>query len=76
MNLLFSILGCTLSLGGNILLIFKKRIAFWIWSLGNLAWVISALVGELNVPLIAMNVAYIIINIIGWIKWSKQRSKE
>ena len=74
MTLLFSSLGCILSLSGNFAIIFKMRIGFWLWTVGNAAWIVSAIVGELNIPLIAMNVVYAILNVIGYFKWRKKEN--
>ena len=71
----FSVIGATLSLLGNAMLIFKKRSAFWVWSAGNVAWCIYGLWGEHNLPLVAMNTVYIILNTIGFIKWSRKSNK-
>lgn len=67
----FSVIGAVLSLFGNIVLIFKKKSAFIIWSTGNIAWCIYGLWGEYNLPLVLMNTAYIIINMIALFRWTK-----
>lgn len=71
--MLFSILGCTLSLSGNFAIIFKKPIGFWLWTLGNIAWILSAISGEFNIPLIIMNIVYAVLNVVGWFKWHESR---
>lgn len=67
----FSVIGAALSLLGNVMLIFKKKSAFIIWSIGNIAWCIYGLWGEYNLPLVAMNMAYIIVNMIALLRWTK-----
>ena len=73
--MILSTIGCVLSLTGNVLLIFKKRIAFWIWSIGNAAWILSG-IRPLNLPLIIMNVVYVILNIIGFYHWKKKEAED
>lgn len=76
MNFILSVLGASFSLLGNVMLIFKKRYSFLIWTIGNIAWISYALSGEKNLPLIAMNGAYIVINLAAYWRWGinpKQR---
>ena len=67
-----SVLGALLSLGGNIAIAKKKKIGWLIWIAGNIAWIIVNLLGEFNLPMVLMYVAYLGINIKGFIDWSKQ----
>lgn len=69
--LLLSILGAVFSLGGNIFIIKKKKIGWLIWILGNLCWIGVNCVGTFNLPMVAMYVVYLIINIDGYVKWHK-----
>ena len=71
----FSAIGATLSLLGNVMLIFKKRAAFWVWTVGNLAWIIYGLWGEHNLPLVAMNAVYVATNTASWFKWGRRSAK-
>ena len=72
MVLLFSILGTIFSLGGNILIAKKKKIGWIIWILGNISWIIVNCIGDFNLPMVSMYIAYLFINIKGFIDWNKQ----
>ena len=67
--LFLSILGMIFSLGGNILIMEKKRIGWLAWIIGNILWIIINFIDVLNIPMIIMYVVYLIINIGGYIKW-------
>lgn len=69
-----SIIGCAISLTGNILIAMKKRLGFYAWIAGNIAWILSA-IKPLNIPLIVMNGAYIAINVYALWKWRKPNGK-
>ena len=73
MMILLSILAALFSVFGNILIIFKKRIAFAIWGIGNVLWVWESIIDSLNIPLIAMNVIYFGINCAAYYEWSKNK---
>lgn len=70
---LLSILAALFSVFGNILIIFKKRIAFAIWGIGNVLWVWESIVDSLNIPLIAMNVIYFGINAAAFYEWRENK---
>lgn len=70
--LMFSILGSVFSLGGNILIAHKKRSGWLWWIAGNVAWILVNFLGEMNVPMVLMYVAYGFINIAGWREWRKE----
>lgn len=70
---LLSILAALFSVFGNILIIFKKRIAFAIWGIGNVLWVWESIVDSLNIPLIAMNVIYFGINAVAFYEWRENK---
>lgn len=67
-----SALGAILSLGGNIAIAKKKKIGWLIWIAGNIAWIMVNLLGEFNLPMVLMYVAYLGINIKGFIDWNKE----
>ena len=73
MVLVLSILAAAFSILGNILIVFKKRIAFVIWAIGNVLWVWESIIDSLNIPLIAMNVIYFGINAAAFYEWSKNK---
>ena len=67
-----SALGAILSLGGNIAIVKKKKVGWLIWIAGNIAWIGVNLLGDFNVAMVLMYVAYLGINIKGFIDWNKQ----
>lgn len=67
--LILSILGAIFSLGGNILIMLKKRIGWIAWIVGNILWIAVNIIGVFNLPMVLMYIAYFIINIGGFIKW-------
>lgn len=67
--LFLSILGMIFSLGGNILIMEKKRIGWLAWIVGNILWIVINFIDVLNIPMVIMYVVYLIINIGGYIKW-------
>ena len=61
------------SLAGNVLVNFKKKIGFVVWSLSNILWVaVNLLAEQTNWFQIAMFVVYMGLNIHGFIMWSKR----
>jgi nicotinamide riboside transporter PnuC len=67
--LFLSILGMIFSLGGNILIMEKKRVGWLAWIVGNILWIVINFIDVLNIPMVIMYVVYLIINIGGYIKW-------
>ena len=67
--LILSILGAIFSLGGNILIMLKKRIGWIAWIVGNILWIAVNIIGVFNLPMVLMYIAYFIINLGGFIKW-------
>ena len=72
MVLFLSILGMLFSLGGNILIVFKKKSGWLAWIVGNILWIVINFIDVLNIPMVLMYVVYMIINIFGYIKWYKK----
>ena len=72
MVLFLSILGMLFSLGGNILIIFKKKSGWLAWIIGNILWIVINFIDVLNIPMVLMYLVYMIINIFGYIKWYKK----
>ena len=72
MVLFLSILGMFFSLGGNILIIFKKKSGWLAWIVGNILWIVINFIDVLNIPMVLMYLIYMIINIFGYIKWYKK----
>lgn len=67
-----SVLGAVLSLGGNIAIAKKKKIGWIIWIAGNIDWIAVNIIGTFNLPMVIMYIAYLGINIKGYIDWNKQ----
>ena len=73
MILILSALAAFFSILGNLLIAFKKRIAFLIWIIGNLLWIWESIVDSLNVPLIVMNATYLFLNLLSYREWRKNK---
>ena len=72
MVLFLSVVGAVLSLGGNIL-IARKKCSGWLWWIGgNVAWIAVNFLGQMNVPMVLMYVAYFIINVTGYREWRRE----
>ena len=69
--LILSILGAIFSLGGNILIMLKKRSGWIAWIIGNILWIITNFLSVINWPMVIMYLVYMIINIIGFFRWKK-----
>ena len=69
---ILSTIALILSLGGNILVNYQKRFGFIIWGVSNIFWILVNFLGNLNVPQVIMYVIYLILNIQGFIIWSKK----
>ena len=72
--LILSILGVIFSLGGNILIMFKKRSGWLAWIVGNLLWIGVNFIGVMNWPMVLMYLAYMLINIGGFISWGRKHN--
>lgn len=66
-----SFVALVLSLAGNALINFRKRIGFFVWIASNVAWIAVNLMGVPNWSQIAMFVVYVALNVHGWIAWGK-----
>lgn len=71
----FSVISLMLSLSGNLLINYKKKIGFWIWIASDISWIIVNFLGKPNYPQILMYIIYIIINVDGIIRWSKNKGE-
>lgn len=67
----FSIIALILSLAGNLLINFKKKIGFIVWLLSNILWITVNLLGKPNVSQIIMFIVYIGFNVHGFLNWRK-----
>ena len=73
MVLVLSILAATCSIGGNILIAFKKKSGWLAWCIGNCLWIWESIIDFLNIPLIVMNAVYLIINLLAYQEWTKNK---
>ncbi|OQA51430.1 MAG: Nicotinamide mononucleotide transporter [Bacteroidetes bacterium ADurb.Bin302] len=71
MILILSIIGTILSLGGNIFIAKKNRMGWLIWLIGNVVWIAVNFLGNPNIPMVLMYVVYMVINIVGFMKWKE-----
>lgn len=69
---IISVLALVFSLGGNLFINLKNKMGFVVWAISNVLWIAVNLMGEPNVPQIAMFVVYTGFNIHGLISWSKK----
>ena len=72
---IMSFVALVLSLAGNALINFRKRIGFFVWILSNVAWIAVNMMGTPNWSQIAMFVVYMVMNVHGWMKWGKIEKK-
>lgn len=63
-------IGFILSMAGQVLIIYKIKHAFTVWSISNLVW-ISQAVARHDLPQIFMFVIYTVVNFISYFKWEK-----
>ena len=73
MALILSVLAATCSIGGNILIAFKKKSGWCAWLVGNALWIWESLIDSLNIPLIVMNAVYFAINLLAYREWAKNK---
>ncbi len=71
MILSISIIALVLSLVGNILVNYKKKLGFVIWISSNVFWIVVNFMGDVNYPQVIMYVIYAILNVQGYINWRK-----
>ena len=71
MILTLSIIALILSLVGNILVNYKKKLGFIIWISSNVFWIVVNYMGDVNYPQVIMYIVYAILNVQGYINWRK-----
>lgn len=69
-----SIIALILSLTGNILINYKKKIGYIIWISSNIAWIVVNCLGYFNVAQVIMYVIYAALNIQGFVLWSRKNN--
>ena len=70
-----SFMALVCSLGGNLLVNYKKRIGFVIWIISNILWIGVNLRDDTNWCQIVMFLVYMCLNIQGFIQWGKMVGK-
>ena len=73
MILSLSIIALILSLVGNILVNYKRKLGFIIWISSNVFWIVVNFLGDVNYPQVIMYIVYAILNVQGYINWSKSK---
>lgn len=72
MVLFLSMIALILSLTGNVLVNLRHKMGFVIWSIANVFWITANLISTLNIPQILMFIAYLGLNIHGFIIWNRK----
>lgn len=72
MILALSIIALIFSLVGNILVNFKKKLGFIIWTISNVFWIVVNFIGDMNYPQVIMYLVYAGLNVQGYVNWSKK----
>lgn len=72
MILALSIIALIFSLVGNILVNFKKKLGFIIWTVSNVFWIVVNFIGDMNYPQVIMYLVYVGLNVQGFVNWSKK----
>jgi nicotinamide riboside transporter PnuC len=72
MILTLSIIALIFSLVGNILVNFKKKLGFIIWTVSNVFWIVVNFIGDMNYPQVIMYLVYAGLNVQGFVNWSKK----
>lgn len=71
-----SIIAVLLSLLGQYLVAYKKRVIFVVWGISNILWIIIDILEYPNFYQILMYVAFTGLNINGWINWRKNEQRD
>lgn len=73
MILTLSIIALIFSLVGNILVNFKKKLGFIIWTVSNVFWIVVNFIGDMNYPQVIMYLVYVGLNVQGYVNWSRSK---
>lgn len=65
-----------LSLAGQVLIAKKSRLAFPMWILSNVCWIVINIMGTFNVQQVIMYVVYTGINLYSWYSWIKEEKNK
>lgn len=69
---ILSIMATIASLAGNILIACSRRSGWITWLVGNVLWIGVNFLGTMNVPMVCMYVVYMVINVVGFVKWRER----
>ena len=69
----FAALAC--SLGGNVLVNCRRQSGFVVWIASNMLWIAVNISGEPNWCQVAMFIAYVCLNVQGFVNWGRQSAK-
>ena len=75
MILTLSIIALVLSLVGNVLVNYKKKLGFIIWISSNVFWIVVNFLGDVNYPQVIMYIVYAALNVQGYVNWRKSENK-
>ena len=75
MILILSIIALILSLIGNILVNYKRKLGFIIWISSNVFWIAVNFLGDVNYPQVIMYLIYAGLNVQGYMNWRKSEKK-
>ena len=76
MTLTLSIIALILSLVGNILVNYKKKLGFIIWISSNVFWIVVNFLGDVNYPQVIMYLVYAGLNVQGYVNCSRSRENK
>ena len=72
---ILSFLALASSLSGNALVNYRKRIGFIVWIVSNILWILVNLVGTTNWCQVLMFIAYMCLNVQGWLVWGRKEKE-
>lgn len=71
-----SVFALITSLTGNILVNYRKRSGFIIWSVSNVLWITVNFISTLNIAQVLMYMVYLLLNLQGFIVWGRKTRKQ
>ena len=74
MILVLSIIALVFSIIGNLLVNYKKKMGFIIWTVSNVFWIAVNVLGNPNYPQVVMYLVYAGLNLQGYKNWSDKQN--
>ena len=70
---ILSVISTVFALTGNLLVNYRKKVGFIVWSVSNITWILYnfVILPSPNWSMVIMYVIYFIFNVMGYILWSK-----